>query len=126
MYLSFTFSYHLIRYYMTWKTANQKMFKKWWIIFWTSLATAMIYIISVIIRVSFSYYRIPNSIDICAGFDYGSPYVSTPVPGALIWGSYLFTINFSGFLSDIFLIRFFHLRRKTQPIQLGPDLKNTC
>ena len=35
---------------MTWKTANQKMFKKWYIIFWTSLATAMIYIITVFDR----------------------------------------------------------------------------
>ena len=111
---------------MTWKTANQKMFKKWCIILWTSLATALIYILSVIIRVSFSYYRIPNSIDICAGFDYSSPYASSSAPGTWIWGSYLFTINFSGFLFDIFLIRFFHLRRKTQPIQLGPASKKTC
>ena len=110
---------------MTWKTANQKMFKKWYIIFWTSLATAMIYIITVTIRLYFSYYQIPNSIDMCAGFVYGTP-VKNQAPGAWFWGSYLFTINFSGFLSDIFLIRFFHLRqKKTQPLQLGP-VSNTC
>ena len=120
-YYNITKIFHILisRYYMTWKTANQKMFKKWYIIFWTSIATAMIYIITVIIRVSFWYYQIPNSIDICAGFDYGTPYQYLPPPGAWVWGSYLFTINFSGFLSDIFLIRFFHLRRKTQPVQLG-------
>ena len=61
----------------------------------------LIYLISIFVRICFSYYKIPNSISICAGLDYEFDDSEDRPRGPWVWALILFIFNFSGFVSDI-------------------------
>ena len=109
------------RYYIAWKTAHQKMYSKEKIIAFAISVNILIYLISIFVRICFSYYKIPNSISVCAGLDYEFDDVEHNFyRGPWVWALILFIFNFSGFVADILLIQYFRNRRKTQPLQLVP------